>query len=81
VCERHDVALRAAAMQFPLAHPTVRSVLSGPISAAEARESLSSYTRTIPAALWQELRAEGLISEDAPTPDAGAAHEPVKEAS
>lgn len=81
VCERHATPLRAAAMQFPLAHPTVRSVLSGPITADEARDSLSSYTRTIPAALWQELRAEGLIAEEAPTPDSRSAHEPVKEAS
>jgi D-threo-aldose 1-dehydrogenase len=68
-------------MQFPLAHPSVCSVLSGPITADEACDSLSSYTRTIPAALWQELRAEGLIAEDAPTPDGSAAHEPAKEAS
>jgi D-threo-aldose 1-dehydrogenase len=79
VCERHGVPLRAAAMQFPLAHETVRAVLSGPISADEARESLRAYDLAIPAALWEELRAEGLIAEGAPTP--GAINEPVKGAS
>lgn len=79
VCDRHDVPLRAAAMQFPLAHPTVRSVISGPISADEARESLRAYDLAIPAALWDDLRAEGLIAEGAPTP--GAVNEPVKGAS
>ena len=29
VCERHRVPLRAAAMQFPLAHPQVSSVVAG----------------------------------------------------
>jgi D-threo-aldose 1-dehydrogenase len=81
ICDRHDVPLRAAAIQFPLAHPTVRSVLSGPITAAEARDSISAYERTIPAALWHELRAEGLIAEAAPTPDGEPAREPVKEVS
>jgi D-threo-aldose 1-dehydrogenase len=79
VCDRHDVPLRAAAMQFPLAHRTVRSVLSGPISADEARESLRAYDFAIPAALWEDLRAEGLIAYGAPTP--GAIHEPVEGAS
>jgi D-threo-aldose 1-dehydrogenase len=68
VCTRHNVPLRAAAIQFPLAHPAVRSVLTGPISAAEARESLDAYAREIPAALWQDLRADQLLADGAPTP-------------
>jgi D-threo-aldose 1-dehydrogenase len=79
VCERHEVPLRAAAMQFPLAHPTVKAVLSGPCSADEARESLRVYDFPIPGALWEDLRAEGLIAEGAPLP--GAISEPVKGAS
>jgi D-threo-aldose 1-dehydrogenase len=68
VCARHDVPLRAAAIQFPLAHPAVRSVLTGPISALEARESLDAYAREIPAELWQDLRDEHLLADGAPTP-------------
>jgi D-threo-aldose 1-dehydrogenase len=68
VCTRHNVPLRAAAIQFPLAHPAVRSVLTGPISAAEARESLEAYAHAIPDALWQDLRAEQLLTDGAPTP-------------
>jgi D-threo-aldose 1-dehydrogenase len=79
VCRRHDVPLRAAAIQFPLAHDVVRSVLSGPVAPAEARDSLEAYDHPIPEALWQELRAEGLIAGGAPTPAGRAPHEATTE--
>jgi D-threo-aldose 1-dehydrogenase len=79
VCEGHGVPLTAAAMQFPLAHPTVKAVLSGPCTPDEARESLRVYDFPIPGALWEDLRAEGLIADGAPLP--GAVNEPVKGAS
>ena len=72
VCERHGVPLRAAAIQFPLAHPLVRSVLTGPISPEQAQGSLDAYAYEIPTALWQELRAEHLLVEGVPTPDQAA---------
>lgn len=68
VCERHDVPLRAAAVQFPLAHPAVTGLIVG----VRSREHLDDYPslmrRVIPAALWAELRDEGLIPPEAPTP-------------
>jgi D-threo-aldose 1-dehydrogenase len=67
------VPLRAAAIQFPLAHPVVRSVLTGPISPAEAHGSLDAYAHEIPAEMWRELHAEHLIVEGAPTPGGPAA--------
>jgi len=79
VCAAHDVPLRAAAIQFPLAHPVVRAVLSGPVTPAEARDSLRSYERSIPDGLWRDLRAEGLIAPGAPTPDQPPAREPLRE--
>ena len=68
LCRRHDVPMQAVAIQFPLAHPAVCSVLVGPISPSEARENVRAYERQIPAELWDELRREGWIDAHAPTP-------------
>ncbi len=68
VCDRHDVPLRAAAIQFPLAHPAVASIAAGVRSAAHLDEYPAFMRLPIPAELWADLRAEGLIRDDAPTP-------------
>jgi D-threo-aldose 1-dehydrogenase len=68
LCQRHGVPLPAVAIQFPLAHPVVKSVLVGPISADEVRANVRAYEHEIPAALWDDLRAERWIPEDAPVP-------------
>ena len=69
VCERHGVTIREAAIQFPLAHPTVVSVAAGVRSAAHLDEYPTAMRRSIPRALWDELRAEGLIPAQAPVPE------------
>jgi len=68
VCERHGVPLRAAAVQFPLAHPVVASVVAGVRSIAHLDDYPALMRVPIPADLWAELRQEGLIRPDAPTP-------------
>lgn len=68
VCARHRVPLKAAALQFPLGHPAVASVLIGCRSVAEVDENLRMFHHDIPEALWDELRAERLIPEEAPVP-------------
>ena len=68
VCLRHDVPLKAAALQFVLAHPAVAAAIPGPRSLAEAEENFQMIAHPIPAALWQELRDEGLVPTEAPTP-------------
>jgi D-threo-aldose 1-dehydrogenase len=67
-CERHDVPLRAAAVQFPLAHPAVAGVIAGVRSVEHLEEYPAFMRRPIPMALWDELRADGLIAADAPVP-------------
>jgi D-threo-aldose 1-dehydrogenase len=67
ICQDHDVPLRAAALQFPLAHPAVTTVLTGARSAAEIEESAALFAQRIPSALWDRLRSEGFIRDDAPT--------------
>jgi len=68
LCRRHNVSLAAAAVQFPLAHPCVASVIPGMLHPRQVEENLSYFREEIPSALWAELKAEGLIRPDAPTP-------------
>ena len=68
VCTRHLVPLAAAALQFPLAHPAVVSVIPGMSSAAEVAAAARWMSIPIPAACWHELRQQGLLHADAPIP-------------
>jgi len=67
-CERHGVPLAAAAVQFPLGHPAVASVVIGARSAAELDEDVDMFRWQIPAVLWADLRRGGLVAAEAPTP-------------
>jgi D-threo-aldose 1-dehydrogenase len=68
ICARHDVPLRAAAMQFPLAHPAVVSLVAGVRTTAHLDEYPALLSHPIPADLWADLRAERLLAADAPVP-------------
>lgn len=63
VCARHGVPLGAAALQFPLTHPAIVSVVAGFHTQAEVNTNLRWREWPIPPALWDELRSEGLIEE------------------
>ena len=68
VCERHGVPLPAAALQFPLGHPSVASVIPGASSPAQQTRNVEWFRHPIPADLWTELKHEGLLRQDAPVP-------------
>ena len=68
VCASHGVPLAAAALQFPLAHPAVACVIPGARSEAEVELNVALLARPLPTALWRDLKAEGLLHADAPTP-------------
>ena len=70
VCARHDVPLRAAALQFPLAHPAIEVVLAGVKSIAHWQDAVAKLRHPIPEKFWQTLRRERLIPDAAPTPHA-----------
>jgi D-threo-aldose 1-dehydrogenase len=76
VTERHGVPLRAAALHFPFGHRAVAGVLTGARSPEEVRDTLEQLRRPIPDALWDELRAEGLLTPDTPVPAATPSKEP-----
>jgi D-threo-aldose 1-dehydrogenase len=68
VAARHGVPLAQAALQFPLFHPAIVSVLVGVRSRAELeRDALYLRTPT-PRAFWAELKERKLIPAEAPTP-------------
>jgi D-threo-aldose 1-dehydrogenase len=73
VCAAHGAPLAAAALQFPLAHPAVASVIPGMASPAQVADALAWMETPIPAGLWDDLRAEGLLHPAAPVPSARAA--------
>jgi D-threo-aldose 1-dehydrogenase len=68
LCRAHDVPLKAAALQFPLLHPAVASVIPGVRSPAEVEENLGLMRHAIPAAFWRALGEQGLLRPDAPIP-------------
>jgi D-threo-aldose 1-dehydrogenase len=57
ICARWDVPLAAAAVQFPLRHPAISSVLVGCRSVAEVDEDIGLLELDLPAGLWEELDA------------------------
>lgn len=68
ICTAHGVRLATAALQFPLGHPTVVSVIPGARSASEVTRNLAQLSEPVPAALWSDLRTAGLLRPDAPLP-------------
>jgi D-threo-aldose 1-dehydrogenase len=68
VCDRHEVPLMAAAIQFPLAEPGISAVLTGVRSPAEIAQNVEMMNIPIPVELWSELRAGGFIHDAALTP-------------
>ncbi|UUU29389.1 aldo/keto reductase [Streptomyces sp. CA-210063] len=76
VTERHGVPLRAAALRFPFGHPAVASVLTGARTPEEVRDTVEQLRRTIPDAVWEDLRAEELLANGTPVPVATPSKEP-----
>ncbi|MFG3062821.1 aldo/keto reductase [Streptomyces sp. NPDC048231] len=63
VCERHGVELPAAAIQYPLRHPAVASVVTGMRTQEHVRGNVARYRAVIPEALWEELHFTGLAPD------------------
>jgi D-threo-aldose 1-dehydrogenase len=68
VCDRHGVPMAAAALQFPFGHPSVASVVPGGLAPEHVTSNVAAFRHPIPPALWAELKHEGLLRADAPTP-------------
>ena len=68
VCGRHGVDLATAAVQFPLAHPLVAAAIPGATRPEYVTGNVQRLQTPVPADLWAELKAEGLLRADAPVP-------------
>ena len=66
VCAKHGLALAEAALRFAALNPAVAAVIVGAVSPQEVRANVSGFAKSIPAALWAELKDQGLIDREAP---------------
>ena len=69
ICVAHGVDLKAAALQFVLAHPAVATAVPGAQSISELEQNIAMVQQEIPAAVWSDMRSAGLIPDNAPTPE------------
>lgn len=72
VCREFNVPLAAAALQFPLAHPAVVSVIPGLSSASRVETTVEQMQVNIPNEFWQTLQNVGILYPDVPVPTSGA---------
>jgi len=68
LCAEYQVPLQAAALQFPLGHPAIASVVAGCVNDAEARNCARMFAHPVPGEFWQALRERRLVDERAPLP-------------
>ena len=68
VCSQYKVTLAAAALQFPLGHSAVASVIPGLGSAKRVEQTIALFNEVIPAEFWQTLKDKNLLDKDAPLP-------------
>ncbi|MCS3731243.1 aldo/keto reductase [Bradyrhizobium betae] len=68
LCRKHGTELKAAALQFGMAHPAVTVAVMGARNATEVADNIAMSQTTVPQAFWQELRARNLVDARAPLP-------------
>lgn len=68
LCQRFGVDLKAAALQFPLAHPLVACIIPGGATQAESAENKVLVDSKIPGELWRHMKEAGLLRGETPTP-------------
>ena len=68
VCAQHKVPLPAAALQFVVAHPAIPSFIAGTRTVEQLKQNLDWFSHPIPSDFWADLKRQGLLREDAPTP-------------
>ncbi|MFE7710310.1 aldo/keto reductase, partial [Streptomyces sp. NPDC057486] len=66
---KHGISIKAAALQFSLAHPAAAAVIPGATRPSRIAEDTAALNETVPAAFWTDLRTTGLVSPAAPLPN------------
>jgi D-threo-aldose 1-dehydrogenase len=68
VADRYEVPIKAAALQFSLAHPASAAIIPGASKPSRIAEDHAAVKATIPDDFWLEMRKEGLVAAQAPLP-------------
>jgi D-threo-aldose 1-dehydrogenase len=68
IADRYGVGMKAASLQFALAHPSVAAVLPGASRPSRLAEDRAALDEAVPADFWRELRAANLVDPVAPLP-------------
>jgi D-threo-aldose 1-dehydrogenase len=68
IADRHGISMKAAGLQFSLAHPAVAAVIPGASRPGRIAEDSAALAEVIPADFWRELRQAGLVHPEAPLP-------------
>ncbi|MGV3573091.1 MAG: aldo/keto reductase, partial [Ramlibacter sp.] len=68
IADRHGVSMKAAGLQFSLAHPAVAAVIPGASRPERIAEDRAAVEESVPADFWRDLRAAGLVHAAAPLP-------------
>ena len=68
IADRHGVSMKAAGLQFSLAHPAVAAVIPGASRPERLAEDRAALEAVVPVAFWRELRQAGLVDPQAPLP-------------
>ncbi len=68
IADRHQISIKAAAVQFSLANPAVAAVIPGASRPKRIAEDKAALNTVIPAAFWEEMREQQLVASYAPLP-------------
>lgn len=68
LCKKFEIPIKAAALQFSLAHPASAAVIPGASRPERIAEDHAALNATVPDAFWNELREQKLVSPLAPLP-------------
>jgi D-threo-aldose 1-dehydrogenase len=68
IAQRYKVPVKAAALQFSLAHPAVAAVIPGASRPERIAEDHAALKASIPDDFWHELRKQSLVAPTAPLP-------------
>ncbi|MDN3363945.1 aldo/keto reductase [Priestia megaterium] len=68
IADRHQISIKAAAVQFSLANPAVAAVIPGASRPERIAEDKAALNTVIPAAFWEEMREQKLVAAHAPLP-------------
>jgi D-threo-aldose 1-dehydrogenase len=59
--KEREIPLIAAAVQFPMRHPAVTSIVTGPRNASELQSYIDGFDFPIPESVWVDLENSGLV--------------------